>query len=464
MFCFVFFTTFFLAVSFTKSMSDDAGSKMLARGDLFGENEFYPKPTINCTIDFSNGAPTNEAVIQAGKRLLQVKRLRCKFIKMPTLYESYFKEVDPDLNDHLFIHVVERKDQWELVNKIANRDLSSDKPMWEIHYLHDETFSQGQILLRVSHGIGDGVRLGSVFFPIFFEDKDGGAVRLPKFNKRSKGKGTSFDLSAKWKWFKSGLDLIASSNDLKDSKTVMHNPGGENWGPVESYQLTRSKDPVDLNLVKKIKNHEGVTVNDVLLTAVTQSLREYMLKRGQKFDDDFLCRCMCAIGLPSEDDSYLKNYFAVVAAEAPVQLDDRKEILKRVKKSMDTIKNSSAMIVNIKLQELTCYLGAEKLAEKAFKEAFLNHSFIYSNVPGLQEQIYFSGKEVTDLAAFFPNAMSQFILFSYNNRITMGLTTNTKMVDAPEEITSGFKKAIEDWASEIEERLAKKEERMARRE
>ena len=47
--------------------------------------------------------------------------------------------------------------------------------------------------------IGDGVRLGSVFFPIFFEDKDGmlnsnskvtsslydfwgGAARLPKFN------------------------------------------------------------------------------------------------------------------------------------------------------------------------------------------------------------------------------------------------------------------------------------------
>jgi len=450
MFCFCFWALFILAFACTKTMKDDAGSKILSRGMLFGKKEFYPQPVINCAIDFANGAPTIESVIKAGKRLLQVKRLRCIFEKKPYLFDCKFTEVLTNLDDHLFIHVVERNDQWELINKLGVRELSTGKPLWELHYLHDGKFETAHILLRVSHGIGDGVRLSNVFFPIFFEDKDGGAIRIPKFTQRKKSGsgGGFFDFKAKWDWLKSGLDLVSDSATLVDSKTPIHTPKA--WGTKKNYAFTKSKDPVDFGLVKKIKNQENVTVNDVMLTAMTQSMREYFLKRGQKFDEKFLCRCMCAIGIPTEDDSNLKNYFAVVAAECPVQCEDRKEVLRRVKKSMDTIKNSSAMAITTFLQDLTCYLGLDELTEKSFKDAFLNHTFIYSNVPGIQEQIYFAGKEVSNLSAFFPNTMMQMILFSYNNKVTVALTTDTKLVDAPEEIIDGFNTAIEAWAKDID--------------
>merc|ERR1719471_2575180 len=115
-------------------MKDDAGSKILSRGKLFGKNDFYPQPVINCAIDFANGAPTIESVIQAAKRLLQVKRLRCIFENKPYLFNCRLVETEPNLDDHLFIHIAGRSDQWELINKLGARELSVGKPLWELHY------------------------------------------------------------------------------------------------------------------------------------------------------------------------------------------------------------------------------------------------------------------------------------------------------------------------------------------
>ena len=42
--------------------------------------------------------------------------------------------------------------QWALVNKLGQPDIPKTKPLWEMHYIHDEEFETAQILLRVNHG------------------------------------------------------------------------------------------------------------------------------------------------------------------------------------------------------------------------------------------------------------------------------------------------------------------------
>lgn len=450
---FMMFFTFIscgaLAVCLSPKMKLDSGSALMTVGKLFGKDTWYPAPVINCVMNFENGCPSDEALVLKTKRILQLQRFRSVLVNHDlAFYRKLDDRGDITVKDMLTHHVVEGDHQKELIETLVDKELDYNKPLWELHHIHDEKFEKGSIVFRANHGLGDGIRLANVFFPIFFDDENGAPVRLPKFKPKKKKKN-QFDILGKIRWFVDGLKLVDSSTKAVDSTTAFARP--KQVLNTKSYSCTANSELLNLNQVKEIKNKIGCTVNDVLMTALTKSLRKYLVKRGQVFDDKFLFRCWCAMGIPTYDDTKLRNYFGVLPANIPVHLESRKDIVQAIRESMAKLKTTGALMITLFIQDVTCYFGLDRLVEGLFKDSFLNTSMVYSNVPSVQEQLFFDGKEVESLDAFFPNCLSQFILISYNNKIRISLTSDKKVVENPEEVVDGFVEEINDWYKEINE-------------
>merc|ERR1719384_2597685 len=113
---------------------------------------------------------------------------------------------------------------------------------------------------------------------------------------------------------------------------------------------------------------------------------------------------------------------------------------------MDLLKNSSAIPLARHIPDVIAYLGLDRLAEGEFQKQFLNHSIVYSNVPGMSHEIYQEGKEIAGLYCHFTNALPQIILLSYNNRVLFSFTTDQAVVEHPREIVDGFETAVEELA------------------
>jgi len=422
----------------------DVGSASMLHGDLFGSGEPYPSFAINVVIHFNNGCPTYDEMLISGNKLLKYKRFRSNYIKGKHGYHGEFKELkEPKLEDHVFEHICPTDEHEALMEKIINKHLSMDKPLWECHIICNEKREAGKAVLRMHHGVADGIRAATSFMPLFFSDKKGNPAKLPQFKPRPRKNkpGIFSKLGSLLTAFK-----MLGDGDICDSKSSFSKPGEFKY--TEDYRHTTGG-PIDLGLIKKIKTKENCSVNDVLLTAVSRAVRKYCLKRGDVLTKDTRMRCALAFGLPSDDDTILKNNFTLVSSHIGVGEETREKTMGVIQNSMQKVKKSAIAPLTMLIQNIIVYFGLEKAFAPEFKKNFTANSFVYSNVPGIQQPLYCFGHEVTGLSCFFCNAVPQMILLSYNNQISMGLTTQRDVVEDPVEFANSWVKEISQWASEL---------------
>ena len=332
------------------------------------------------------------------------------------------------------------------VSEQMSTPLDHAKPLWKFFYF--EEYEEGSALVaRLHHCIGDGMSLMQVLLGMTdAPPEDPGIVRVGTRARESRGKrGQAGDeqvappslvleaLKASGAATKALGRLLAMR---ADPLTVFK-------GPLSKQKLAVWSDPIPLDGIKQTGKALGGTINDVLLTAVTGALREYMQRREQQADGLDL-RAVVPVNLRQPGDDELCNKFGLVYLSLPVGVRGRLERLRELRRRMNALKRSPEPYVVYGMLKAFGMTNAA-IQSKIVNLLSKNATAVMTNVPGPRSALSFSGVDVDSLMFWVPQSGRLGLgasILSYNNEVRVGITTDRNLVPDPEALVAGFHSAL----------------------
>ena len=204
----------------------------------------------------------------------------------------------------------------------------------------------------------------------------------------------------------------------------------------------------DLTEVKRIKTTLGGTVNDVILAAVTNGLRNFLLGRGVELTASDTVRTMVPVSTRPPGAPSGGNEVAALFTDLPVGIRDPAARFAEVRSRMTEVKNSGLLVGVDTLINNAVFIppalltAAGKLAARTPQPSVAT---ITTNVPGPQLQLYFLGRPVERLLPYVPLGMHQLTaiaIISYNGQINCGVTADYDEVPDVLVISEGIEAGI----------------------
>ncbi len=189
--------------------------------------------------------------------------------------------------------------------------------------------------------------------------------------------------------------------------------------------------------VKAVKNHFGMTVNDVVMALTAAALRRWLLDHDALPDVPLVGAVPVSIRTEDQRGSH-GNQVSVMLAELPTHLADPEERLQFMRVSMLEAKRAFVAVPASLLQDLSTLIptALSGLAARAlFKLATVPgvpFNLFVSNVPGPQRPLYIAGAEVKGIypvsAVTDMTGGLNITLFSYHGALDFGLIACREMV------------------------------------
>lgn len=408
------------------------------------------------------------------ERLLIYDRFRQRIVESPGALGRAFWETDPHFDVRAHLHHIglpspgDKKALQELMAELIVQPLERSRPLWDF-YLIDNYLGGNVLCGRIHHCVGDGAALVQVLLSLTDTQPDGEFDGSPK-RRRSRGwnplrpllKGAERAVNAAVQLggglLAGGLDVLGKPKQLLELISEGGRLAGQVAGVLAKLALMPTdektvfqgelgvakrvawSEPISLEDVKLVKNVMGATVNDVLVAALTGSLRAYLLARGEEADGKEI-RAMVPVNIRGMDASpELGNKFALVYLSLPVGVADPLDRLFAVKRGMDEIKASPEALITYQILSGVGRTPGE-LATLITRYFASKASAVLTNVPGPQEKLYFAGQRFEQMVFWVPQSGSigmGLSIYSYAGEVTIGVITDEKRVPDPDKIVQGF--------------------------
>ena len=197
---------------------------------------------------------------------------------------------------------------------------------------------------------------------------------------------------------------------------------------------------VSLDFIKDIKNAAKVTINDVMLAAISGTIRRFAMSKGSSSSDlsSAFNRALLPVALPRPPEELengttgLRNKWAFASVRMPVEAINGVDRLKACNATTTDLKNSSIVGVQFYIQTYILPFLPGFLRKQTAYELFQRHSMVFSNLPGETQPMTIGGEELLGLQVIFPNLLPQCLLISYNQQIFANLCVNPDYVSGPE--------------------------------
>jgi diacylglycerol O-acyltransferase / wax synthase len=355
-----------------------------------------------------------------------------------------------------------------IVSDLMSTPLDRSKPLWDA-YLVDNYGSGSAMVFRIHHCIADGIALARVMLSLTDAAPEGGFAEEEQAPERRRGRvgavvnsvisplriaggvaGSLVHEGAEAVIHPSTLARLAegAGQDARvvrkllltgaDADTVLRGEVGVARGCAWSREL-------DLREIKAIGKNAGATVNDVMVSALSGGLRDYLSERNSLADE---IRAMVPFNLRRLDEplpSTLGNAFGLVYLPLPIGVRSVEGRLIAVKHAMDEIKRSPEGAVAYGILGVVGAAPVE--VEKRVVDLFSSKgSMVLTNVPGPTRPVYLAGTAVRGVLVWAPTsgsvAMSLSIM-SYDGRVTVGVMADAQLVPDPARIVAGFERELE---------------------
>ncbi len=412
------------------------------------------------------------AVLQ--ERLLVYNRFRQRIIETTGPLGRTYWETDPHFDIRAHLHHIglpapgNKAAMQELMAELIVQPLDRSRPLWDFYLI--DGYGNGNVLFgRIHHCVGDGAALVQVLLSLTDSEPDGTFDGGPK-RRRSRGwnplrpllKGaekvvnTAVQLGGGL--VAGGLEMLGNPEQLLAALGEGGRLAGQAAGVLAKLALMPTDEktlfqgelgvakrvawsaPISLDDVKLVKNVMGATVNDVLVAALTASLRAYLLGRGEETDGKEI-RAMVPVNIRGMDAGVeLGNKFALVYLALPVGVKDPLDRLFAVKQRMDEIKASPEALITYQILSGVGRTPGE-LATLISRYFASKASAVLTNVPGPQQKLYFAGKRFEQMVFWVPQSGSigmGLSIYSYAGEVTIGVITDEKRVPDPDRIVQGF--------------------------
>jgi diacylglycerol O-acyltransferase / wax synthase len=346
--------------------------------------------------------------------------------------------------------------------RVFSQHLDRSKPLWEIWMLEGLEDERWALLSKVHHCMVDGVAATDLMSLMFGEDRDSanGEVWHPEpepsgldliaysatHRVRDPAAQIRFALRAPTEVLRAlaggARALTAAAPALRPATSSLTGP----IGPHRVWSWAR----VPLDAVKRVRSGLGGTVNDVVLTLITNGYRELLAERGEPISADTVVRTMVPVSVRSPGESGVyNNRVSAVFARLPVGIDDPAERLVRIRDQMDGIKSSKQAVAGDALAQLSGFAPPLLLAlgsRVATRSAGLNMDTATTNVPGPQLPLTTLDRTLRASYPYVPIVGTIRIvvaIFSYNGELYFGVTGDRDHAPDVDVLTKGIESDVE---------------------
>jgi hypothetical protein len=297
-----------------------------------------------------------------------------------------------------------------IVNRMAAGMLDRNKPLWEMEVVEGDP---GAIVVSLHHSIADGVALMQVLLSLCERPDRPPPTENGDPPPRRAGPLSTVAAAAR-------LALLRP-----DPPTVLKSA-------LSGSKQSAWSSPMPLETLRESARSHGVTVNDLLLAAVTGALRLYLSERGELPTREI--RSMVPFNLrPLDVDGPLGNRFGLVLPSLPVTHAASADRLRRVAERMRSIKSSGEATAAYAIISAMGWSAA--IVERALVSFFARKaSAVTTNVPGPSDLLTFAGVPIERVVFWVPQAGAiglGFSLMSYRGSVTVGVLSDTAVVPDP---------------------------------
>ncbi|WP_111494341.1 wax ester/triacylglycerol synthase family O-acyltransferase [Marinobacter bohaiensis] len=390
--------------------------------------------------------------------------------------KTYWRD-DPtfDLDNHL--HVVAlpggagQDALQDLASDLNSTPLSPSRPLWQVHYI--ENYQGGSALIaRIHHCIADGISLVRVLLaltdnkphrhlhtvpatPRYDESRWERLGRKARELKHSAGAGIEqlrhFGHNV-WKKPTYPLELMRTGGEvglecLKLGLTPSDPPTLLKGDLGGRKQVAWANLP--LKDVKTTARALKGTVNDVLMTAATGAIHQYLTDQQETPPD-----CGIRVAVPfnlrplQQPIETLGNQFGLVLVPLPVDVDCPRMRFRQVQNHMNRLKRSWQAQVTYSLLDLFGR-GPDILERRALRLLSRKASAVLTNVPGPRRPVYLAGARLSTPMFWVPQTGGIGIgmsIFSYADRVLFGIIVDKKLAVDPQRVMDAFETSFYDLA------------------
>lgn len=364
---------------------------------------------------------------------------------------SYYWEDDPDfdLDAHL-VHAAlpspgTRKQLHDYVSRLWHVPLNPDRPLWELHLV--DGFGAGAAMVsRIHHCVADGIALSRVMLSLTDDPREAahaevstnapqqrqtplpGLPTLPDLRGLARTlTGAALHPDRAWSLSRAtargGRALAKLLAMPPDARTPLR-------GGVGIEKRAAWSEPFPLRRVKDAARAGGVTVNDLLLGALTGALREHLLRREAAVAD---LRAVVPFNLRPLDEplpAELGNRFGLVFLSLPLSVVDPTERLRELHRRMEAIKASPEGAVAFGVLDLVGR-GPARL-ERLVVELFgMKGTAVVTNVRGPGTPVRLAGRRVAGTIGWPPESAGIGLgvsIISYADEVTVGVAADRRLV------------------------------------
>ena len=358
-----------------------------------------------------------------------------------------------------------------LVASLRTVPLDRAEPLWRA-VLVDGYRGGSAVLFRAHHAIADGIRMVQLTLSVLDPAPDAtpdappdieaaeaaaptgtdgvggvarGSVRLARTLVANPVGGAHTALSLVRSLAGSVLGSVPGDVDTVRKLVLGTRNDTTRWtGSVGEEKAIAWSPPIALDDVKAVARARAATVNDVLVTCVAQSLRDYLARHGT------VCRSVTwdvPVNLVPFDPALpveLGNGFALVQLELPTHLDDPLRTLEVVRRRMGRIKTGHEAVVDFGVQAVM-----SRLSRRVYRfsvDLLANRAIgVLTNVPGPQVPLHAAGRRIEGMMGWAPLTADQvmsFTIYSYDGKVFVGIAADAGLVPDHEQVVAGFVEAF----------------------
>ena len=430
---------------------------------------------VGSVMIFEGSPPTPGELIQhVQRRLHLVPRYRQKLAFVPFGQGRPVWADDPHFNPHYHIrHTgLPRPGDDDALKRLAGRlmaqRLDRSKPLWEIWLVERLSGDRFALIAKTHHALVDGVSGMDITTVLFDTASEPVAVPQPAQSwiaspppgqakllgdalleratvPAEMARGVRAVLRTPRKLLgeaRDSLGALGASALAGISSPAPPSPFNVPIGPHRRYTWVDA----DLAEFKAIKDALGGTLNDVVLTAVSLALGDYL--RGQGHDTaELVLKAMVPVSVRADTEhGALGNRVAAMWAPLAVGVPDPSEAFDQIHRAMDHLKRSGQAVGAQVLTSLVGFAPPTILSQAARLQARQRYfNLVVTNVPGPQQPLYLLEHRMKALYPVVPLAKHQALgiaIVSYNGRLGFGLLADYDALPSVELIAADLEAAI----------------------
>ena len=340
----------------------------------------------------------------------------------------------------------------DLVSRLTSRPLDRTRPLWEMYLVDGLSHGRVAVVTKTHPALVDGlsaIDIGQVLLDV---EPDAPAPEPVEWRPERPPTGTQLLWNALDEYARRPSAIVdtarAAVTDVRATAGRLTGVAGGLLRTARKTMLAAPPSPLnatagrqrrvavaraELDDIKKIRKAHGGTVNDVLLTVVTGSLREWLLSRGEPVVAGTSVRALVPVSMQDED-AVAGNRVSSYLVDLPVGEPNPRVRLTRLSYAMRGIALHGQSVGADSLIALTGFapptlhaLGAR--AARGLSRRLFN--LVVTNVPGPQFPLYAAGSRMLEVFPVVPLARGQGLsigMTSYDGRVYFGLNADRDSV------------------------------------